>query len=97
MKLYCKISDFFPVLLNLENLKVKKHSNDVHWKCVDKYIVIKYFLKKNFKYEILNDLYFCPNFVNFGPAFVSFSQCTFLNFLSSVSQGGRHFYSAPLA
>ena len=31
MKLYWKISDFFfPVLLNLENLKVKIHSNDVH-------------------------------------------------------------------
>ena len=39
-----------------------------------------YFQKKNDKYEILNHLYFGPNFVFWGIALGRFSQCFFLIF-----------------
>ena len=69
-KLYCKMSIFFGSFcllwdFLLKNLKLKKL-----WWCplerVDEYKKVvcpkKYFQKSNFKYEILNNLYFGPNF-----------------------------------
>ena len=53
-----------------------------------------YFQKKNSKYDILNHLYFGPNFV-LGTALRRFSQCIFFYFSSSTNHGGRHFYPAP--
>ena len=38
------------------------------------------FQKKNFKYEILNHLYFGPSFVLWGTVLGRFSQCFFLIF-----------------
>ena len=54
-----------------------------------------YFQKKNYKYEILNHLYFGPNFVFWGIVLGRFSQCFFFNFSSSANHGARNFYSAP--
>ena len=55
----------------------------------------KYFQKKNYKYEILNHLYFGPSFNFCGTALGHFSQCFFFNFLSLVNHGDRHFHAAP--
>ena len=53
-----------------------------------------FFQKNNFKYEILNHLYFGPNFFFGETALGRFSQVFFFNFLTSVRHGDRHFYSA---
>ena len=53
-----------------------------------------YIQEKNSKYEILNHLYFGPNFVFRRTASARFSQCFFSNFLSSVNHSGENFYSA---
>ena len=37
----------------------------------------KHFQKKNYKYDILNHLYFGPSFVFWGTALRRFSQCFF--------------------
>ena len=42
----------------------------------------KYFQNNDFKYEILNHLYFGPNFIFGGTALGRFSQCFFLDFLT---------------
>ena len=55
----------------------------------------KYFQKKNYKYEILNHLYFGQSFVIWGTALGRFSQYFFFNFSSLVNHGDRHFHSAP--
>ena len=55
-----------------------------------------YFQKKNYKYEILNHLYFGPSFVFSGIALGRYSQRFFKIFLSLVNHGGQHCYSAPL-
>ena len=58
---FCWLWDFL-----LENLKVKKNSDDVHWNVwtiIKKlYVRNNIFKKSNFKYYILNHLYFRPNF-----------------------------------
>ena len=53
------------------------------------------FRKRNYKYEILNPLYFRRSFVFWRTALGRFSQCFFSNFSSLVNHGGQHFYSAP--
>ena len=55
----------------------------------------KHFQKKNYKYDILNHLYFGPSFVFQGTALRRFSQCFFLNCSSLVNHGDRHFHSFP--
>ena len=52
------------------------------------------FRKRNYKYEILNPLYFRRSFVFWRTALGRFSQCFFSNFSSLVNHGGQHFYSA---
>ena len=47
-------------------------------------------VKKNSRYEILNHLYFGPNFFFSGTALGLFSRC----FSSSVNHGSQNFYSA---
>ena len=67
----------------LENLKLKKL-----WWCpledMDDYKKFfwpkLYFQDKNYKCEILNHLYFCPNFAFLLTASVRFGQCSFLIF-----------------
>ena len=66
-------------------------TDDVHWN-LWKY----YFQKKNYKYEILNHLYFGPSLIFCGTALGCFSSVVFLNFLLSVNHVGWHFYSVPL-
>ena len=51
------------------------------------------FQKKTSKHDILNDIYFGPNFVIFGTALWCFSQCFFVNFLPLVNHSGQYFYS----
>ena len=46
--------------------------------------------KNNYKYEILNHLYFGLSFVLWGIALGHFSQ----SFFKFFRRGGRHFYSA---
>ena len=67
------------------------------------------FKRGNYKYEILNNLYFGPSFVFSRTTSGRFSQCVcvcvcvccvcvcvcLFNFSSSVNHGGQHFYSAP--
>ena len=74
----------------LENLKLKKNSDDVHqsvWRnrksCVPEIIFLKK-LKKNSKYYILYHLNFGPNFVFLGTALRRFSRCFFFNFLTDI-------------
>ena len=82
-KLYCKMSDHFGwFLLTLRfsaiNSGVKKSSDDVHWNVWTKVVrPKKYFQKKNYKYKILNNLYFGPSFVFWEFALGCFSQCFF--------------------
>ena len=45
------------------------------------------FRKRNYKYEILNHLYFGPSFVFWMTALGRLSQCFFSNFSSSVKHG----------
>ena len=52
------------------------------------------FIKKNYEYEILNHLYFGPNFVFWRIALGRFSQCFFFNLSPSTNYGGQNFYSA---
>ena len=65
--------------LLLENLKLKKTSDYAHWNVwtnIKKVVCPKkYVQKKNSKYEILNHLYFGPNFVLWRVALGRFSQC----------------------
>ena len=71
-------------------------TDDVHWNVRTKVVrPKKYLRKKNYKYEILNHLYFGPSFVFWGTALGRFTQCFFFNFSSLVSHGDRHFHSAP--
>ena len=57
----------------------KKNSDDVHWNVWTKVVrPKKYFQKKNYKYGILNHLYFGPSFVVWGTALGRFSQFLFL-------------------
>ena len=65
-------------------------SDDFHW-----IVWKKYFQKKNYKYEILNHLYFGPSFVFLETALGCFSKCFFLIFLLVVNHGNQHFYLAP--
>ena len=51
--------------------------------------------KKKSKCEILNHLYFCPNFLFLGTALGRFSQW-FFNFSFSVSHGGQHLHSPTI-
>ena len=56
-----------------------KNSDDVHWNVWTKVVrPKKYFQKKNYKYGILNHLYFGPSFVVWGTALGRFSQFLFL-------------------
>ena len=57
----------------------------------------KKFQKNNFKYEILNHLYFSPNLFFVGTALGRFSQFFFFFFYFSTltEHGSRHFYSPP--
>ena len=75
-KLHYKMSNLFWLWdFLLEDLK--KNSDDVHWHVwtnIKKlYIRINIFKKKNSKDEILNHLYFGPNFVFWGTALGCFS------------------------
>ena len=90
---FCWLWDFL-----LKNLKLKKL-----WWClltrVDEYNKFvcpkKYFQKNNFKYEILSNLCFGPNFVFLGNALGVLARFFFFNFSTSASHDGRYFYSAP--
>ena len=80
-KLYFKMSDIFSWFLLALRFSATnsgiKNSDDVHWKVVRPK---KYFQKKNYKYQILNDLYFGPSFFFGGTALGRFSLCFFLIF-----------------
>ena len=61
------------------------------------------FSQKNYKYEILNHIYFSPNSFFFcggegggeeRKMLYDVSGSVFFNFLSSANRGGQHFYSA---
>ena len=84
---FCWLWDFL-----LKNLKLKKISDDVHWTL---WMNIK-IQKNNFKYELLNHLYFGPNFVFWETALGRFNQrfFFFFNFSKLASHGSPHFYSA---
>ena len=69
------------------NSGIKKNSDDVHWNVWTKAVRLRYyFQKKNYKYEILNHLYFGPSFVIRGTALGHFSWCFFFNFLQFTFQ-----------
>ena len=54
----------------------KQNSDDVHWNVWTKVVrPKKYFRKLNYRYEILNQLYFGPSFVFWRTALGHFSQC----------------------
>ena len=58
----------------------------------------KYFQKSNFKYEILNHLYFGPNFFFWGTALGHFSQCFFCffsNFRRRLAMAAEIFTQSP--
>ena len=80
VKLYCKKSDLFCWFLlalrfSATNSGMKK-TDDVHWTCGNN--IFK--KNKNYKYQILNRLYFGPSFVFRGSALGCFSQCFFFFF-----------------
>ena len=70
-KLYCKLSDSFRKLLLALRLSTRRFDikKNLWWcplKDVDQYkkVIFEIILsKKEFKYEILNHLYFGPNFI----------------------------------
>ena len=54
----------------------KQNSDDVHWNVWTKVVLPKkYFRKLNYRYKILNQLYFGPSFVFWRTALGHFSQC----------------------
>ena len=74
----------------------KQNSDDVHWNVWTKVVrPKKCFRKLNYRYEILNQLYFRPSFVFWRTALGHFSRCFFFCFLSLVNHGDRHFHSVP--
>ena len=82
-KLYYEMSDLFSlVFIGFEIFCYKfwnnKNSDDVHRNVWNKVVRLRqYFQKKNYRYEILNHLYFGPSFVFWVPALGRFSQCFF--------------------
>ena len=54
------------------------------------------FIKKNYEYEILNHLYFGPNFVFWRIALGRFSQCFFLIFRRRPTMVGKIFTQPTL-
>ena len=100
-KLYCKISYLFhQFLLALRLWEIKKNFDDIHWNLWTNtnnlYARNNIFKKqKKSKCEILNHLYFCPNFVFWGTALGRFSQW-FFNFSFSISHGGQHLHSPTI-
>ena len=89
---FCWLWDFL-----LENLKIKKNSDDVHWN-VWTNIKALHVYNNIFKKIILNMrfwiIYILDQISFFGTALRRFSQWFFLYFLSLANHGGRHFYSA---
>ena len=102
---------FLPVLrehiiFNVKWVEVRK-MNEVFWvklmstgtrgrmykSCVPDIIFSK--KKKRKKKEILNHLYFAPNFDFFSTTLGRFSQCFLSNFSMLANHGGQHFYSDP--
>ena len=57
----------------------------------------KYFQKQNYKYEILNHLYFGPSFVFWRTALGRFSQCVFLIFRPWSTMVTEIFTQPPLS
>ena len=102
-KLYCKMSDIFCYFLLALRLSARKSDIKKNLWCPLEHpneykrvaYVKKYFQKKTSKHEILNHLYFGPNFVILGTALRCFSQSFLGFFLPLVNYGGRHFYSGP--
>ena len=84
----------------LENLKLKKNSNGIHWNV---WTNIKPLFARNniFKKRIpimryLNHLYFGPNFVFVRIALGFFCQCFSISFFLRLAiHGDRHFCSVP--
>ena len=71
------------------NSGIKKNSDDVHWNVWTKAVRLRYyFQKKNYKYEILNHLYFGPSLIFCGTALGCFSSVVFFNFLLPVNHVG---------
>ena len=76
------VSFLLALRLSVKKFKIKKKL----WWCplerVDAYEIVvypkKYFQRNNFKHEILNHLYFGPNFGFLGIALGHFSQCFFV-------------------
>ena len=100
-KLYCKISDIIRWFLlalrfSATNSGIKKTLMMSTGTCRLKlYALNNIFKKRNYRYEILNHLYFGPSFVFWRTALGRFSKCcSFFNFSLSVNHGGQHFYSA---
>ena len=84
-KLYCKMSDIFCYFLLALRISARKSDIKKNLWCPLEHpneykkvaYVKKYFQKKTSKHEILNHLYFGPNFVILGTALRWFSQCFF--------------------
>ena len=101
-KLYCKMSDLFDwFLLTLRfsaiNSGVKRSSDDVHWNVWAKVVrPKKYFQKRNYKYKILNNLYFGPSFVFGEFTLKCFSQCFFLFFALGQPWWPTFLFSPPV-
>ena len=101
-RLYCKTSERFRQFLlalkpSAKKSEIKKKlmmSTETCGRIQKNCMPENFFSKNNIRYEILNHLYFGPNFFFRRTALGGFSQCFFFSFLILARYVGRHFYAA---
>ena len=90
----CWLWDF-----QLENLKLKKNSDDFHsnmWTNIQSCMAVVIFSKKKFQIWNFESFIFWHKFPFLGDYFRAFlASVFFFNFLPSANHDGRSFYSAP--